>query len=100
MDKHMEAIVNALTSAMYKNNWSITRLSIECGVSCNTLSPILYGRNKSIKLDTLVRISQGLNIPISQLINEEEQIEESNKEFLLETYRALRQQLRKVGVAV
>lgn len=47
---------------------SITKLSDGTGLSRTTLTDIYYRRVKSIKTDTLIKICDFLQVPLSELI--------------------------------
>lgn len=68
MEQYMKALRENLYQAMSKRGWNLTELATQCGMSYENLHKILSRQSKSIGLDTLESISQGLNIPIDVLI--------------------------------
>lgn len=72
MEECLKNLRESLYVIMNKKNWSLLRLSIECEVSYRTMQAIMNDRDRGISLSTLIKISNGLNIPISSLIEDEE----------------------------
>ena len=56
MEECMKVLRETLFHLMNRNNWNITELSIQCGVSTRTMCSILNREHKDIKLSTLDRI--------------------------------------------
>lgn len=59
---------NNLSVILGANLMSITELSKKSGVNRGTLTEIYYRRAKSVKLETLIRICDSLEIKLSELI--------------------------------
>ena len=68
-----------------KKGWSRYKLCKEANMAQSTLSDILSGKNTSPKTDTLQRIADTLNVPISYFFDEER--EELKKETNLKTIK-------------
>ncbi len=68
MEKRMRTLREELYITLRKNDWTLTRMSIECGISYRELQNILYNQSKDIRLSTLSKISEGTGKPISSLI--------------------------------
>lgn len=66
----LKILKKQLLIIMAKKNWTLIRLSIECGISLRELKAILYNEKKDIRLSTLTRISEGLDKSVSYLICE------------------------------
>lgn len=86
-EEYLEVLREQLYSIMRKNDWSTARLSKECNVSYHEIQNILYRKTKDIRLSTLVRISQGINKPVSCLIYLEASKKEDKEEILNKLYR-------------
>jgi len=100
MEDCLKALRERLYAVMGKNDWTLTRLSNECGVSYRELQQILYKQNKDVRLSTLVRISDGLGIPLISLVDMEEMRKEENAEFIRKLYSDMKEYLRKSGVEI
>ena len=82
----MGILRNQLLSVMDKNNWSITRLSVECGISARELSYILSGKKIDIRLSTVMKIAEGIERPVSCLISEEGLNKYKNEALIYKLY--------------
>ncbi len=100
MEDCLKALRERLYAVMRKNDWTLTRLSNECGVSYRELQQILYNQNKDIRLSTLIRISDGLGVPLISLVDMEEMRKEENAEFISKLYSDMKEYLRKRGVEI
>lgn len=70
MERYMKVLRNQILKEMNSKDWSITRLSVECGISARELSYILSGKKEGLRFSTLVKISDGIGKPVSFLIGE------------------------------
>lgn len=100
MEDCMKTIREKLYAVIRKNDWTLTRMSIECGISYRGLQQILYSQNKDVRLSTLIRISDGLGISLISLVDEKGAKEEENAEFISRLYLDTKNYLRKSGVEV
>lgn len=100
MENCLNTLRDRLYSVMGKNNWSLTQMANECGISYRELQQILYKQNKDIRLSTLIRISDGLGIPLISLVDVEEMRKEENTEFINKLYLDMKNYLRKCGVEI
>lgn len=62
---------NNLSTILGSRLMTITELARKTGLSRNTLTEIYYQRAKSVKLETLAKICDALQISLSELIEYE-----------------------------
>lgn len=67
-NEYLDALSERLFEIVSEKDWSLTRLSLETGISYRELYAIIYGKKGDIRLSTLVKISQNLNEPIPNLL--------------------------------
>lgn len=67
-NEYLYALSERLCEIVSKKDWSLTKLSLETGISCRELYAIINREKGDIRLSTLVKISQNLNEPITNLI--------------------------------
>lgn len=67
----LEPLRNQVYNKMKINDWSLLHLSVICGISDQTLRDILVRKRNNISFSTIVKISKGINIPITNLISGE-----------------------------
>lgn len=67
-NEYLDEIGKRLYEISIQKNWGVEKLSEESGVSYRQLYDILYGHSHDMKLSTLVRISQNLDEPITNLL--------------------------------
>lgn len=65
-----------------KKGWSRYKLCKEANMAQSTLSDILSGKNASPKTDTLQRIADALNVPISYFFDKEKEKKETNSKTI------------------
>lgn len=102
----MEECINNIRENLYKiwsgKDWSLISLSIACDISYRHLCNILYGKCVDVKLSTLLRISNGLEIPISVLIGEKEELVINHKErdaaFIKSLHSEIETYIKKNGI--
>lgn len=66
---YSETIINRLNDMIFQKRITVNRLAILSGISQSTLENIIKGKSKNPSLKTLHRISQGLGITVSQLLD-------------------------------
>lgn len=64
-------MLNHLSKILGARLISVTELSEGTGISRNTITGLYYRRTKTIKLETLTKICDYLQIPLSELIEYE-----------------------------
>lgn len=71
----MEQIIKKLQEEIYfalnKKDWSLQTMADFCGVSRGELGNLLNRGQKDIKLSTLIKISTGLEKPLSAFVGNE-----------------------------
>lgn len=97
MEKCLKNISDQLYKSIAEHGWSVAVTAELLGIHRNELYGILNCK-RDIRLSTLMRISDGLEKPVSVLISPEEAIRLENEEVLKKVYRDLGQQLKKVGI--
>lgn len=100
MENCLKTLRDRLYSVMGKKNWTLVQMATECGISYRELQQILYNQNKDIRLSTLIRISEGLGVPLISLVDVEEMRKEENAEFISKLYSDMKEYLRKSGVEI
>lgn len=70
MEHYLKSIKNGIYSSMAKDDLSLSMLARKCGLTENGLLYIISGKRKNIRLSTIIKISEGIKIPISKLIGE------------------------------
>lgn len=72
---YMENLRKSLYEAMERNGWTQAMAAIQCDMSRNGIFYILSRRDKTdIKLSTIVKIANRLDMPISKLLGEDLEI--------------------------
>ncbi len=74
-----EAVAQRIIELCEEREISINRLAVLSGLTQSTVDGILKGRSKNPKLATLIRISDGLSMTVSDLLNDS-RIHNSNVE--------------------
>lgn len=64
----MNGLASLLLAEIERRNWSIRRLAEEAGLSQPTLSKLISIADRIPDLETLVRLSGALDLPLRQLI--------------------------------
>ncbi len=64
-----EAVRIRIKELCKKNNITLNKLSILCGITQSTLNNIISGRNNSTNVSTIKKICDGLNITIQDFFN-------------------------------
>lgn len=64
---YLKNIADCIFRVMYERNWSIIMTAGFCGISESELARILKG-GKDIRISTIARISEGLDIPVESLL--------------------------------
>lgn len=67
-NEYLDALSKRLYEIANKNDWSLTKLSLETDVSYRELYAIMNREKGDIRFSTLVKISQNLNEPLANLI--------------------------------
>ncbi len=65
-----EAIAERIIELCEAKEITINRLAVLSGLTQSTVDGILKGRSKNPQLNTLLRISRGLGISLSELLND------------------------------
>ena len=99
MEMYINMITERIIDAMNERGWSLTTAADFCGVSRGEMGKILSGKNKDIRLSTIVKISQGIEKPLLYLIGENRNLEEG-EELMVKLHKSIGDYLRKGGVAV
>lgn len=76
-----EIIIELLNS----RGWSRYRLCKEANMAQSTLSDILGGKNVNPKTDTLQRIADALEVPISTFFNDDVNSTSNNEDITIDT---------------
>ena len=66
----LKTLRDNLYAVMYQKDWSPMHLSIECGISYETLRRILALESKNIWLSTIISIAEGLEVPVYSLFDD------------------------------
>lgn len=61
--------VERIMELLKEKGWSRYRLSKVSGVSEDTISLIIRKMNKDIKLSTVIKIANALDVPIDEIVN-------------------------------
>lgn len=69
---------NRIVQAIKNNPLSVRKLAINSGVGYATLYDIANGNTKNPRIDTVVKISEVLNIPVTELLSEGGENEKSD----------------------
>ncbi len=67
----LEPLRNQVYNKMKINDWSLLHLSVLCGISDQTLRDILVRKRNNISFSTIIKISEGIDIPVTDLISGE-----------------------------
>lgn len=97
MEKCLKNISDQLHKSIAEHGWSIVVASGLLGIHRNELYEILNCK-KDIKISTLVRISSGIEKPVSALVSSDEARKLENEELLKKVYEDLKYQLRKGNI--
>ena len=65
---YMENLRRNLRAEMRTRKYTIVRMAIECNLTYDTLCNILHCKNHDIRLSTLSKIADGLNISATHLL--------------------------------
>lgn len=68
----MDALVERVRLELRERDCGIKAFAIDCGLTREEISQILRGKKKEIRLDTLFKISWGLCVRTSELLEEME----------------------------
>lgn len=66
----LETLRKNLYSIMCKKDWSTLHLATACGISYETLMRIISRRSDSVRLRTIINISENLGIPVYELFDD------------------------------
>lgn len=64
----MHSLASLLLAELERRDWSIRKLAEEAGLSQPTVSKLITISNRTPDLETLVRLSGALDLPLRQLI--------------------------------
>jgi len=67
--KISEAVALRIRELLKGKNMTLYKLEKESGVLHGTMSNIMYGRNKSLNLATIIQISKGFGISYHEFLN-------------------------------
>lgn len=67
----LEPLRNQVYEKMKQRDWSLLHLSVVCGISDQTLRNILTRKRNNISFATIIKISEGVDIPLTTLITGE-----------------------------
>lgn len=65
----LEPLRKQVYAKMKQRDWSLTHLAVVCGISSNTLRDIIAKKKNNIYFATIIKISEGINVPVSELIH-------------------------------
>lgn len=66
---YSDAIIKRLTSLCAERNITINKLATLSGITQSTVDNLMKGKTKNPKLKTLHKLSVGLNMTVSQLLD-------------------------------
>lgn len=89
-EKCLQNIRTYILVTMEKRGWNIAETAIRCDMSYRTFQSILYGERKDIKLSTLIRVANALDVPLSEMIGGEEEQRERDVFILKGVYATLK----------
>lgn len=88
VDKCLQNVRSCILAEIEKRRWDITEAAIQCDMSYRNLQSILYDEHKDIKLSTLIKISNALDISLVDMIGDNE--ERKDVYFLESVYATLK----------
>lgn len=94
-------VIERIEELRNARGWSVNRLAIESTIPQSTLSSILH-RDDSLKIDTLQKICEGLQVTLSQFFMNGEQKEavSAQEKILLDEFRKLPLEKKKALIAL
>lgn len=76
MKRYLRILANNLLYIMGKDEITVSQMAKRCGVSKSKIEEIIYKRNKGLRMETLVKISDNLTIPLPDLITKDFSLED------------------------
>lgn len=68
MDRYMDAISESICEVLAKKGWSVTAAAGLCQISRRKFTDLASGKAKGVRLSTLVKVSEGIGVPLGSLI--------------------------------
>lgn len=66
-----DAVAKRISALLKEKDMTQYRLEVNSGIQHGSMQCIMNGRNKSIKLDTVMMIAEGFNMTLIEFLNDE-----------------------------
>ena len=66
-----DAVAKRISALLKEKDMTQYRLEVNSGIQHGSMQCIMNGRNKSIKLDTVMMIADGFNMTLIEFLNDE-----------------------------
>lgn len=96
-DDPLRVLRSNLNVALKQRRWSTMHLAVVCDLSVPTINNILSCRVNNVCLSTVIKIAEGLDVPVSTLIDDTRADQIEQTAFINRMYREAALLLGKEG---
>ena len=66
-----DAVATRISRLLQEKNMSQYRLELESGIQHGSMQCIMNGRNKTVTLDTLIKLAKGFRMSLTELLDDD-----------------------------
>lgn len=96
---YLENTRQTLNRVMNQRRWSQREVARKCNLHRNEISSILSGEKRDLRLSTIINIADGLGLPLSAVIGENEPMDSESNRFILKLYDVLKEYIKDIESA-